>query len=136
MAKYYNKQSVKVRLWAQGIRRDKSQIEKSSQMSEEAAVELGAEIVANTVTFGIGLVAILMQQSISAAQERKKVKAEENQMKTIETNVLELQRKILDLGLEVHRQDTKLRELERIVVSTPGYAKVSSNIQAANQTSK
>lgn len=127
----YNKQSVRVRLWTQGIRRDKSQIEKSSQMSEEAAVELGAEIVANTVTFGIGLIAILMQQSIVAAQERKKVKAEENQMQRIENNVLELQRKVLDLGLEVQRQSANLRELERIVVALPGYAKVTVNTQTS-----
>lgn len=97
-------------------------------MTEEAAVELGAEIVANTVTFGIGLVAILMNQSISAAQERKKAKKEESQMQSVDRSILELQQKILDLGLHIEKQDAKLRKFERTLVALPQYAKLSPEI--------
>ncbi|XP_039247439.1 optic atrophy 3 protein homolog isoform X2 [Styela clava] len=132
MAKYYNKQSVRTRLWTQGIRRTKEQIEKSSQMSEEAAIELGAEIVANTFTFIIGLLAILMQQSISAATERKKVEAEENILQRIEKNQLELHRKVLELGLDLQKQDTKIRELNRKVLSLPQYGTLPQQHEKTN----
>ncbi|XP_039247438.1 optic atrophy 3 protein homolog isoform X1 [Styela clava] len=132
LAHYYNKQSVRTRLWTQGIRRTKEQIEKSSQMSEEAAIELGAEIVANTFTFIIGLLAILMQQSISAATERKKVEAEENILQRIEKNQLELHRKVLELGLDLQKQDTKIRELNRKVLSLPQYGTLPQQHEKTN----
>lgn len=123
-----------MRLWTQGIRRNKEQVEKSAHMSDEAALELGAEIVANSVTFVIALVAIVMQQYISAATEKKKEKAEETQLKRIEINQLELSRKVVELGLRVHEQDAKLRELTRTVVTIPGYG--SSTSQKQNKKSK
>ena len=113
-----------MRLWTQGIRRNKEQVEKSAKMSEEAALELGAEIVANTVTFGIGIIAIVMQQSIASATEKKREKKHEKEVKKMEQNVLELERKVFDLGLTLEEINAKLRELDRTILSLPGYGKI------------
>ena len=122
----YNRVSVRVRLWTQGITRNKEQVEKSARMSEEAALELGAEIVANTVTFAIGIIAIVMQQSIVSATEKKKEKEQEIEARKIEEGVFELERKVFDLGLTLEQIDARLRELDRKVLSLPGYGKITS----------
>lgn len=133
VAKYYNKLSVRTRLWTQGIRRSKEQIEKSSQMSDEAAIELGAEIVAVTLTCFISFTAIIMQQSISAATEKKKAEAEENVLQRIEKNQLELHRKVFDLGLELQKQDAKIRELDRKIISIPGYGTLQEKLKSIDE---
>jgi len=120
----YNRVSVRVRLWTQGITRNKEQVEKSARMSEEAALELGAEIVANTVTFGIGIIAIIMQQSIASATEKKREIKQEKETRRVEQSVLELQQKVFDLGLTLEEIDARLRELDRTIVSLPGYNKI------------
>ena len=119
---------MRVRLWTQGITRNKEQVEKSARMSEEAALELGAEIVANAVTFGIGIIAIVMQQSIASATEKKKEKEQEKETRKIEDGVLYLERKVFDLGLTLEELDARLRELNRTIVSLPGYGKIKEKL--------
>ncbi|XP_002127333.3 optic atrophy 3 protein homolog isoform X1 [Ciona intestinalis] len=126
MARSYNKASIRVRLWSQGIHRNKEQVERSAHMNDEAALELGAEIVANSATFIVGLLAIIMQQSIVAATEKKKEKQEEQDLMKMETNILELRRQVLDIGLSVEQMDAKVRELTRHVVSMKGYGKTEA----------
>ncbi|XP_076816997.1 optic atrophy 3 protein homolog isoform X1 [Clavelina lepadiformis] len=132
MAKSYNRASVRVRLWTQGITRNKEQVERSAKMSEEAALELGAEIVANSVTFAIGLMAIVMQQSIAAATEKKKELKESEETERVETGILELRRDVLDLGLTVQELDARLRELNRTILSMKSYNTVSSQSKGGN----
>ncbi|CAK8679809.1 optic atrophy 3 protein homolog isoform X2 [Clavelina lepadiformis] len=132
MAQSYNRASVRVRLWTQGITRNKEQVERSAKMSEEAALELGAEIVANSVTFAIGLMAIVMQQSIAAATEKKKELKESEETERVETGILELRRDVLDLGLTVQELDARLRELNRTILSMKSYNTVSSQSKGGN----
>ena len=86
-------------------------------MSDEAAIELGAEIVAVTLTCFISFTAIIMQQSISAATEKKKAEAEENVLQRIEKNQLELHRKVFDL----HTVDQFKRKIHSLFVERPVY---------------
>uniref|UniRef100_H2ZKZ0 Optic atrophy 3 protein homolog n=1 Tax=Ciona savignyi TaxID=51511 RepID=H2ZKZ0_CIOSA len=127
MARSYNKASVRVRLWSQGIHRNKEQVEKSARLSDEAALELGAEIVANSATFIVGLLAIIMQQSIVAATEKKKEKEEQLETKRIEENLIDLRRQVLDIGLSLQEMDARIRELTRTVVAMKGYGKKNNN---------
>uniref|UniRef100_H2ZKZ1 Optic atrophy 3 protein homolog n=1 Tax=Ciona savignyi TaxID=51511 RepID=H2ZKZ1_CIOSA len=127
MAQSYNKASVRVRLWSQGIHRNKEQVEKSARLSDEAALELGAEIVANSATFIVGLLAIIMQQSIVAATEKKKEKEEQLETKRIEENLIDLRRQVLDIGLSLQEMDARIRELTRTVVAMKGYGKKNNN---------
>lgn len=120
----YNKASVRVRLWSQGITRSKEQVEKSAKLSEEAALELGAEIIANSMTFAIGIIAIIMQQSIAAATEKKRELESEEENKNLEVNIMELKNKVFDLGLNLEVLDARLRELNRTIMSMDGYNKI------------
>jgi len=94
-------------------------------MSEDAALELGAEIVANSVTFIIGLMAIIMQQSIASATEKKKEKKETAEAERIETTMLDMRRQILDVGMRVEQLDAQLREMNRTIVAMKEYGKIT-----------
>nr|CAB3264566.1 optic atrophy 3 protein homolog [Phallusia mammillata] len=136
MAQHYNKASVRVRLWNQGIHRNKEQVERSARMSEEAALELGAEIVANTTTFIIGLMAILMQQSIASATEKKKEFEENAESKRIESAILDIRRQVLDLGLTVEQLDARMREMNRTITAMKSYNQASTEVAANNGSDK
>lgn len=115
---------MRARLWTQGISRNKEQIERSSRLTEDAAIELGAEIIANGATLIIGIAALVLQQSISAAQDKKKHECEVSQMERIERGILEIQNKVFDQGLLIAQQDAKIRELERKILALPSYGKI------------
>ena len=115
-----------MRLWTQGIQRNKDQVEKSAKLSEEAALELGAEIVANSVTFGIGLLAIIMQQSIVSATEKKREKLQDEESRKVELGILELQSTVFEMGLRLETMDAQLRQMNRTIMSMEAYNKISS----------
>ena len=95
-------------------------------MSDEAALDLGAELVANTATLGIGLVAIVIGQSLAASAEKEKkareAEAERERLEKIE----ELENKVLELGFAYSKLDTQYRGLERTVLFMKGYNEVSN----------
>lgn len=105
-------------------------------MSEEAALELGAEIVANTTTFIIGLMAIVMQQTIASATEKKKEFQENVEAKRIETAILDIRRQVLDLGLTVEQLDARMREMNRTVLAMKSYNQASVQVEKKNNTDK
>ena len=107
--------SVRVRLWTQGITRNKKQVEISARMSDEAALESGAEIVANFVTFIIGLAAIIMQQSMSAAAEKQKETTQENESEKIETTLFNLTERVEHMDTAMKTIQEKLNEINETV---------------------
>ena len=112
---------MRVRLWAQGISRNKEQVERSAKMSEEAALELGAEIVANFLTFVVGLMAIILQQSIASATEKNN---EEHGSETQKIEaIVELKEKVFVMSLNVEKLESKLDELNRTVLLMKTYNK-------------
>ena len=90
-------------------------MEKSARLSDEAALELGAEIVANVVTFIIGLAAIVMQQSIAAATEKKKEEEEEKESEKIETTLQNLRTKVENMDITVLNIQERLQEIHETV---------------------
>ena len=94
-------------------------------MSEEAALELGAEIVANAVTFIIGLMAILLQQHIASATEKKRESSQWNDIERNEMNLLELRENVLHLGSSVNDLQEKIEELNRTIILMKTYNKQS-----------
>jgi len=126
MARNYNKLSLRMRLYSQGLQRNKEQIERSARMSDEAALDLGAELVANTATLGIGLIAIIIGQSLSASAEKEK-KAQQAEVEREQREKIEdLENKVLELGLAYSQLDTQYRGLERTVLFMKGYNEVSN----------
>ena len=115
-----------MRLYSQGLQRNKEQIERSARMSDEAALDLGAELVANTATLGIGLIAIIIGQSLSASAEKEK-KAQQAEVEREQREKIEdLENKVLELGLAYSQLDTQYRGLERTVLFMKGYNEVSN----------
>ena len=124
----YNKVTISLRLWTQGLNRSKDQIERSARLTNEAAVELGAEIVVNSVTVIIGLASIILQQSIAARTEEKKEMKKKSEHLKLEADVLELRQKVFDIGLSFQELDTKMREINRTIVAMKNYDAVSAKI--------
>ena len=102
-------------------------------MTEEAALELGAEIVANTVTFAIGIIAIIMQQSIAAATEKKREKKHEKEARKVDAQLSELESKLFEMGLMLEELDARSRELNRTIMSLPGYGKIKIKIKDSSK---
>jgi len=117
--------SLRLRLYSQGLKRNKEQLERSAHMSDEAALDLGAELVANTATLFIGLVAIAMQQSLSSASEKKKKEELEEKERHKQEEIEHLKAKVLDLGITLEHLDTKIREMNRTILSMSAYNKAS-----------
>jgi len=126
LARYYNKLSLRMRLYSQGLQRNKEQIERSARMSDEAALDLGAELVANTATLGIGLVAIIIGQSLAASAEKEKKAQQAEVEREQQEKIEELENKVLELGFAYSKLDTQYRGLERTVLFMKGYNEVST----------
>ena len=103
-------------MWTQGIRRNREQLEKSSEMSDEAALELGAEMVANFMTFVLGLMAIIMQQSIAAATEKKKEDEQHDESEAVETRISGLQNSVMEISSRIRSLEEQQQQLNQMVV--------------------
>lgn len=125
LARYYNKQSLRFRLYSQGLHRNKQQLEESAKMNDEAALQLGAEIVANTATIVIGLVAIIMQNYLSAQAEYKKKVDRKYEEEEKDEEIRRLGEKVVDLDFAVEHLNTQLRSLNRTVLMMKAYNEVS-----------
>ena len=101
-------------------------------MSDEAALELGAEIVANVTTFVIGLAAIVMQQTIAAATEKKKEEEEDEESAKIETALQDLTEKVekMDITvLTIQERLTEINETVELIKSQDSRSKLTSHKQ-------
>ena len=79
-------------------------------LSEHRAVDLGAEILGESVVFFVGAATLYFEYKRSQRKEEKK---EEEQ----NSRISQLQRELQDLELTVETQSTQLRELTRLVHS-------------------
>lgn len=81
-------------------------------LNEDAAAELGAELVGEAIIFLIGGGCMVLEYSRQAANSRRK---EEELTETI----TDLQTQLAELALTTETLDTQLRELNRQLVSFP-----------------
>ncbi|XP_038075070.1 optic atrophy 3 protein homolog [Patiria miniata] len=82
---------------------------KVEPLTEEAAVEQGAEIIGETFLFAVAVGTIAFEYY---RQQRKDQKHEGEQTSAI----TELQQRVEELGITIEEQDAKIRELNRQVV--------------------
>ncbi|KAL6115761.1 opa3 [Pungitius sinensis] len=85
-------------------------------LNEEAAAELGAELLGEAIIFIIGGGCMLLEYSRQAANSRHK---EEEQNETI----ISLQTQIGELALTTETLDAQLREINRLLLSLPAPTK-------------
>ncbi|XP_028320859.1 optic atrophy 3 protein homolog [Gouania willdenowi] len=81
-------------------------------MNEEAAAELGAELLGEAIIFVIGGGCMVLEYSRQAANSRRK---EEELNETIAS----LQTQIGELSLTTETMDAQIRELNRLLMSLP-----------------
>ena len=81
-------------------------------LNEEAAAELGAELLGETIIFLIGTGCMILEYSRQAANSRRK---EEELSETI-TN---LQQQVGELALTTETLDAQLREVNRLLMALP-----------------
>lgn len=81
-------------------------------LNEDAAAELGAELLGETIIFLIGGGCMILEYSRQAANSRRK---EEELNETINS----LQQQVGELALTTETLDAQLRELNRLMVSFP-----------------
>nr|XP_006134504.1 optic atrophy 3 protein [Pelodiscus sinensis] len=85
-------------------------------LNEEAAAELGAELLGEAIVFSVGGLCIFLEYARQASNTRKK---EEEQSSTL----LGLQEQVAELGLAVETLDTQLREVNRLLLAVSDSAK-------------
>ena len=77
-------------------------------LSEEAAVELAADMLGEIVVFGIAVGILYVESLRSQAKDQAK---EDKQIDKIDS----LEKQLTDLGIQVERQSAQIRELTRIL---------------------
>lgn len=81
-------------------------------LNEDAAAELGAELLGEAVIFLVGGGCMVLEYSRQSANSRRK---EED----LNATLLDLQTQIAELQLTVETQDAQLREFNRQLLSFP-----------------
>lgn len=82
---------------------------KVAKLNEEQAIEQGAEILGETVIFGIAAVCLILDYMRSARKEAAKELAAQERLKKMENGILEI-------GMLSERQDAQIRELTRALL--------------------
>ena len=82
-------------------------------LSDEMAVELGAEMLGEVIIFTMGAAIIYLEYRRQANNEQRK---EDNQ----NDKLVELDAKVTDLAVMTEQQDARIRELVRLVESMHG----------------
>nr|XP_005315569.1 optic atrophy 3 protein [Chrysemys picta bellii] len=85
-------------------------------LNEEAAAELGAELLGEAIVFGVGGLCIFLEYARQASNTRRK---EEEQSSTL----VGLQEQVAELGLAVETLDAQLREVNRLLLDISTSAK-------------
>ena len=75
-------------------------------LTEQAAIDLAANILGEVVVFGIAVMVLLVEVRRSQTKEQAKEDAQNEKL-------VSLQGQINDLGLLVEQQSTQIRELSR-----------------------
>lgn len=78
-------------------------------LNEEAAADLGAELLGEAIVFGVGGLCIFLEYSRQSANTKKK----EEELSSTLSNLHE---QVAELNLTVETLDAQLREVNRLVV--------------------
>ncbi|XP_070619827.1 optic atrophy 3 protein [Erythrolamprus reginae] len=78
-------------------------------LNEEAAAELGAELLGEAIVFGVGGLCIFLEYSRQSSNTKKK---EEEQNATVQA----LQEQVTELGLTLETLDAQMREMNRVLL--------------------
>lgn len=78
------------------------------QLNEAMAIELGANLLGEVVIFSIGAALLIVEYQRSANKEARKEEM-------VLQEKAELRQTLCDLQLQVERQDTQMREMNRII---------------------
>ncbi|XP_026544632.1 optic atrophy 3 protein [Notechis scutatus] len=78
-------------------------------LNEEAAAELGAELLGEAIVFGVGGLCIFLEYSRQSSNSKKK---EEE----LSSTLLGLQEQVTELSLTLETLDARLREMNRVLV--------------------
>ncbi|XP_063167809.1 optic atrophy 3 protein [Candoia aspera] len=78
-------------------------------LNEEAAAELGAELLGEAIVFGVGGLCIYLEYSRQSTNSKKK---EDELSSTLQG----LQEQVMELNLTVETLDAQLREMNRVLV--------------------
>ncbi|XP_058052316.1 optic atrophy 3 protein [Ahaetulla prasina] len=78
-------------------------------LNEEAAAELGAELLGEAIVFGVGGLCIFLEYSRQSSNAKKK---EEE----LNCTLLGLQEQVTELSLTLETLDARLREMNRVLV--------------------
>lgn len=78
-------------------------------LNEEAAAELGAELLGEAIVFGVGGLCIFLEYSRQSSNAKKK---EEE----LSCTLLGLQEQVTELSLTLEALDARLREMNRVLV--------------------
>ncbi|KAI1893679.1 hypothetical protein AGOR_G00126180 [Albula goreensis] len=84
-------------------------------LNEEAAAELGAELLGEAIIFTVGGACMVLEYSRQAANSRRK---EEE----LNANITSLQTQLSELTLVTETLDAQLREVNRLLLSLPAPA--------------
>ncbi|XP_034294152.1 optic atrophy 3 protein [Pantherophis guttatus] len=84
-------------------------------LNEEAAAELGAELLGEAIVFGVGGLCIFLEYSRQSSNAKKK---EEE----LSCTLLGLQEQVAELGLALEALDARLRETNRVLVEVSAAA--------------
>ncbi|XP_013184581.1 putative OPA3-like protein CG13603 [Amyelois transitella] len=111
-AQFYNWCEVKAKMWILNLGKPVN----IPVLSQEMAIELGANLLGETVIFVIGAGLLIVEYNRQSKKETAKELKRENEMKHITST-------ITDLYFTVQQQQTQLREMERAIHSLSGSKK-------------
>ncbi|KAK4313674.1 hypothetical protein Pmani_014963 [Petrolisthes manimaculis] len=109
-ARLYHWCEVRMKMYVMNIRRS-SKTSTIPKLNEEAAIELGANLLGEGVIFSIAVAILAFEVSRQKEKERKKEEMEQNVIDT-------LQSQVGDLIFATEELDTKLREANRLLSTT------------------
>lgn len=109
-AQFYNWCEVKTKMWALNLGKPTA----VPKLSEAMAIDLGANLLGETVIFAVGAGVLLFEYNRSSNKEHLK-----EQM--ILQEKAELQAMLNELAFQAERQDAQIRELTRIIADLGNY---------------
>ncbi|KAK8743769.1 hypothetical protein OTU49_001259 [Cherax quadricarinatus] len=105
-ARFYHWCEVRMKMYVMNLGRT-GQSSTIPRLSEEAAIELGANLLGEGVIFGIAVAILAYEVSRQKEKEKKKEEAEQAFINNLETRINEL-------TFSSEELDTKVRELTRL----------------------
>lgn len=108
-AQFYNWCEVKAKMWILNLGKPVN----IPVLSQEMAIELGANLLGETVIFVIGAGLLVIEYNRQSKKEAAKEAKREDEMKHISGT-------ITDLYFTVQQQQTQLKEMERVIHSLSG----------------